>query len=275
MTLLDPNPTPLEADGPRWTGGCLGPGDPPPVLHRRPAGLSRVLLVCDHAGHLVPSGVSLGVGEQDLRRHIGYDIGALAVAERLSDALGAELIAQRYSRLVIDCNRPPHEADAMPCRVDGTDVPGNRELTPAGAAARVAEIFAPYHSTIAASLDRRAARGEETVLVAVHSFTAHHGDYPEPRPWPVSFLYHREPELSETLARALQDRGVEAGLNVPYKVDDRGDYTIPVHAERRGLLSSLVEFRQDTLADQAGVAAAAALIAETLPIALDRIAPEL
>lgn len=275
MTLLDPTPTPLEADGPRWSGGCLAPGDPPPVLHRRPAGLSRVLLVCDHAGHLVPSGVSLGVGEQDLRRHIGYDIGALAVAERLSEALGAELIAQRYSRLVIDCNRPPHEADAMPERADGTDVPGNRDMGRAGAAARVAEIFAPYHSAIAASLDRRAARGEETVLVAVHSFTPRHGDHPAPRPWPISFLFNREPDLSETLARVLGDRGIEAGLNQPYVVDDRGDYTIPVHAERRGLLSTLVEMRQDRLADEAGIETAAALLADALTIALDRITPEL
>ncbi|UOM36446.1 N-formylglutamate amidohydrolase [Acuticoccus sp. I52.16.1] len=261
----------MDAAGPRWEGGLLAPGDPAPVLQRRADSASPILLVCDHAGRRVPSRCHLGVAEQDLCRHIAWDLGASAVAERLSDALDAELIAQRYSRLVIDCNRPPHEPDAMPPRVDGTAVPGNAAVTPADAAARVAEVFMPYHAAIGASLDRRAARGERTVLVAVHSFTPLHRDYPGARPWPVTFLYNRLPALSETLAHISQARGVMAGLNVPYVVDDRGDYTIPVHAERRGLPSTLVEMRQDTLADDAGVAAAAALLADIIPLALDRI----
>ena len=272
MTLADTrSPVLLGAEGPRWDDGVLAPGAPSPVLHRLPDATSRILLICDHAGHLVPPRCALGVGEQDLCRHIGYDIGALAVAERLSDALGAELIAQRYSRLVIDCNRPPHAADAMPPRVDGTTIPGNAAIAPAEAAARVAEIFMPYHAAISASLDRRAARGEATVLIAVHSFTPHHRDYPGARPWPITFLYNRLPALSEALARILHDRGVMAGLNVPYMVDDHGDYAIPVHAERRGLVSTLIEMRQDTIADPAGVAAAADRLADLLPIALDRI----
>ncbi len=265
-------PSPLDPGGPRWEGGCLGPEDPPPVMRLREGAATRILLTCDHAGHRVPSNVALGVGEQDLCRHIGYDIGALAVAERLSGALDAELIAQRYSRLVIDCNRPPHAPDAMPRRVDGTTVPGNAAITPSGAAARVAEIFMPYHAAIEASLDRRAARGEATVLVAVHSFTPQHRDYPGARPWPITFLYNRQPALSLALAAILGERGVNAGLNVPYEVDDASDYAIPVHAERRGIVSTLVEVRQDTIGDAEGVAAAAALLAGIIPLALDRIA---
>ena len=56
----------------------------------------------------------LGLPESELTRHIAWDIGIAGVAEMLSKHLDAHLIAQRYSRLVIDCNRPPHVASSIP-----------------------------------------------------------------------------------------------------------------------------------------------------------------
>lgn len=260
-----------ERGGYRWPDGLLGPDDPDPVLNLRAGSPSPLLLVCDHGGNAVPGGLELGVGAGDLARHIGYDIGALAVARHLSEALDAELIAQRYSRLVIDCNRPPHAPSAMPARVDGTDVPANAALAPSAAAARVAELFMPYHAAIAASLDRRRARGEATVLFAVHSFTPSHGDFPGERPWPVSFLFRHRPELSEAMRDHLTAEGFLVGMNEPYDVDDFTDYTIPVHAEARGLASALVEIRQDGIGDAAGQAAWAERLARALPAAAERV----
>jgi hypothetical protein len=46
----------------------------------------------------------LRVSESERARHIGWDIGIGAVSTQLADALGARMVAQRYSRLVIDCN---------------------------------------------------------------------------------------------------------------------------------------------------------------------------
>jgi predicted N-formylglutamate amidohydrolase len=230
-----------------------------------------LLLVCDHGGNAVPRGLDLGVGPADLERHIGYDIGALAVAERLSAALDAELIAQRYSRLVIDCNRPPHAPSAMPARVDGTQVPANAALAPSQAAARVGELFMPYHAAIAASLDRRLARGEATVLIAVHSYTPHHGDFPGERPWPVAFLYRQLPALSQALRDLLSREGFRVGMNEPYDVDDFTDYTIPVHAEARGLVSTLVEIRQNGIGDEAGQDAWGERMARVLPAAMELV----
>jgi predicted N-formylglutamate amidohydrolase len=263
-------PTGRERGTYRWPGGLLGPEDPDPVLHMRAGSHAPVLFVCDHGGNAVPRGLDLGVEAGELDRHIGYDIGALGVAKHLSEALEAELIAQRYSRLVIDCNRPPHAASAMPARVDGTDVPANAALSPPGAAARVAEIFMPYHGAIAASLDKRLERGEPTVLFAVHSYTPHHGDFPGERPWPVSFLFRHRPGLSRALRDILADEGLLVGMNEPYDLDDFTDYTIPVHAEARGLTSALVEIRQDGIGEAAGQAAWAARLARVLPAAIER-----
>ena len=50
----------------------------------------------------------------------GEILGIAGVADRLSDALGAHLIAQRYSRLVVDCNRPPTAESAIPLVSEAT-----------------------------------------------------------------------------------------------------------------------------------------------------------
>src|SRR6201992_2540286 len=103
------SPPPLETPLP------LSREDVPPVLERNAAGRSPFLLTSDHYGRVLPKSLAnLGVSESELARHIAWDIGIAGVAERLADHLDAHLIAQRYSRLVIDCNRPPQVASSIP-----------------------------------------------------------------------------------------------------------------------------------------------------------------
>src|SRR4030081_1490285 len=86
----------------------LEAADVPPVFEKNAAGRSPFLLTCDHYGRLVPQALrDLGVASSEMERHIAWDVGIAGVAEQLSGALDAHLVAQRYSRLVIDCNRPP------------------------------------------------------------------------------------------------------------------------------------------------------------------------
>lgn len=86
----------------------LGPRDPAPVELLNSASRHPVLLVCEHAGQQIPERLSgLGLSRTDLDRHIGWDIGAAAVTRKLAHAMGAPAVLQAYSRLVIDCNRPP------------------------------------------------------------------------------------------------------------------------------------------------------------------------
>ncbi len=250
--------------GPRWADGLLGVDEPDAAQiedHGAAQGSSPFLLICDHASNRVPASLNgLGVPQAELERHIGWDIGALDVARRMAAAMRTRLIHQAYSRLVIDCNRPPHVEQAFPLRSDGTDIPGNAAMDRIGAAARVAEIFHPYHAAIAAELDSRADR--PTVLLSMHSYTPKHGDFPEPRPWPVSLLFNRDNRFSDALAAHLRRRGVKVGMNQPYVVDDEGDYAIPVHAERRGIPHSLVEVRQDLIETEDGARRWAAILTE-------------
>jgi predicted N-formylglutamate amidohydrolase len=98
----------MASEGMGETSLLLGQEDLPPVHEHNAAGRSPFLLTCDHYGRLFPRALGdLGMAKSELTRHIAWDIGIAGVAEALSDHLGAHLIAQRYSRLVIDCKRPP------------------------------------------------------------------------------------------------------------------------------------------------------------------------
>ena len=61
--------------------------------------------------------------------------------------------------------------------------------------------------------------------------------------------------------------GPVVGDNQPYKMDEV-DFTIPHHAGGRGLDYLELEVRQDLLADPAGQAEIAAIVARLLPAAL-------
>ncbi len=235
-----------------------------PVLEKNAGGRSRFLLTCDHYGRMIPPQFgTLGLPESELARHIACDIGIAGVAERLSDALGAHLIAQRYSRLVIDCNRPPDAPSAIPPISEATAIPGNTGLSAGEAQARRQLIFVPYHARIAQTIDRRLARRMPTVLLSLHSFTPVYAGIK--RPWHIGTLYHRDAVLPPLLLRVLRaEAGLVVGDNQPYAVDDETDYTIPTHGEKRGLINSGLEIRQDLIAEKAGQIAWAERLARIL-----------
>ncbi len=241
----------------------LTPPDPMPVLRVNAEGRAPFLLTADHAGSAVPKSLGdQGVSAGDRLRHIGWDIGIWEVTRRLAEFLDAVAIGQAYSRLVIDCNRNPAWPGAMPVVSESTDIPGNVGLGAAERALRVAEIFQPYHAAIAAELDRR----PSAVMVAMHSFTPIYKGLV--RPWHFGVLFHRHSALSLILARLLrQEDGLVIGENEPYSVSDTSDYSIPVHAEARGLPYLELEIRQDLIADAAGQAEWAARLGRLIPLA--------
>ncbi len=230
----------------------LGSEEVPPVHENNASGRSPYLLACDHYGRLIPRVLGdLGLPAAELTRHIAWDIGVAGVADALSGHLDAHLIAQRYSRLVIDCNRPPEVASSIPRISEATAIPGNEGLTGDAIAARRQAIFQPYHRRIGEVIDRRLRDGVPTVLVSLHSFTPVYAGVA--RPWHIGTLYHRDIRLPPLLLKLLRaEPDLVVGDNEPYAVSDQTDHTIPVHGEARGLINSGIEIRQDLIADQAG-----------------------
>jgi predicted N-formylglutamate amidohydrolase len=247
----------------------LAADEPPPVFVYNARGASPLLLVADHAGKAIPRALGrLGVAAPESERHIAWDIGVAGVGLILADALGAMLIQQNYSRLVIDCNRPPGAPTSIPEISELTPIPGNVGLTDAEKEVRAREIFWPYHERIEAELERRRHAGRPTALIALHSFTPVFKGVA--RSWHVALLYNRDPRLAHRLLTLFQEEpSLVVGDNQPYFVSDATDYTIPVHGERRGLAHTLIEIRQDLIAEESGQRKWAGILARVLPQAYE------
>jgi predicted N-formylglutamate amidohydrolase len=253
------------------TENLLAVGEPEPVTVDDGTGKSPFLLVADHAGNLIPRVLGrLGIADAECVRHIAWDIGIAGLGHMLADALDATFIRQNYSRLVIDCNRPPGTPTSIAEISEYTSIPGNVGLSEADKAARAREIFWPYHDRIEAALDRRRQAARPVVLISLHSFTPIFKGVT--RPWHAAVLYNRDPRLAHRLkALLMAERELIIGENTPYSVTDATDYTIPVHAERRRLEHVLIEIRQDLIADESGQRAWSERLARLLPRAYDEL----
>lgn len=222
----------------------LTKSDPQPVEILNGHSDHPLLLVCEHAGQAIPEKLKrLGISRVDLDSHIGWDIGAEAVTRGIAQALGAPAVIQRYSRLVIDCNRPSGAPDEIPETSDGVAMPGNRRLEPNARKARRQEIFEPFHQTVSTYFELHARR----IVLSIHSFTPQlDGVY---RPWEVGFLFRKDSETSRYLGKSLHEMhpDLTIGMNEPYQIDDSSDWFVPHHGEARGVPHSLIEIRNDLI----------------------------
>lgn len=235
---------------PRSIEPFFAPDDPEPVEILREQGKSVFVLTADHAGRAIPRRLgTLGLSAAELETHIAWDIGIGGVGRLLSAALDAPLVLQRYSRLVIDCNRDPAVQSSIATLSEDTPIPGNLSLSQSERELRRQSIFEPYHAAIAEILARRAAAASATIMVALHSMTPVFRGVS--RPMHAAVLYDRDERFAKCVLAALRDEvGLTVAENQPYFVSPATDYTIPHHAEGR-MAYAEIELRQDLIVGEA------------------------
>lgn len=242
----------------------LAPSDPAPVLVEDRGIEAPFLVVCDHAGNAIAACLDgLGLPEEARTAHIAWDLHALPFAQALAAQLGATLVAQRYSRLVVDCNRQLHARDSMAAVSDGVVIPGNALLREHHREARAAEILQPYQGRIAAEIALR--RPAPFSIISVHSCTSRlQGGLP--RPWHLGLISGPDARLRRALFEGMQaaDGGFTVGENVPYVVDMVNDYTLPVHAEAQHIPYVELEWRNDVIADPVDRSRLVGIVAKAL-----------
>ena len=219
------------------------------------------LVTCDHAANTVPEAVipggSLGISDEDMNRHIAYDLGAAGVARHLAGLLDSPMVRTDFSRLVIDPNRGPDDPTLVMKIYDGTIIPANRHADAAEIGRRLELCYRPYH---AAYEDLASRPG--TAICAVHSFTAQFKGRSW-RPWEVAVLWCRDDRIARPLIEELRASGLTVGDNEPYSGHLSGD-SIDRHALRHGRLNVLVEVRNDLIRDAASQRAWAERLAPAL-----------
>lgn len=218
-----------------------------------PDGDPRFLFLCDHASNALPERYgTLGLGAEELERHIGWDIGAAEVVRNLSEGFHAPAVLGIYSRLLIDLNREPADPTLIMQLSDGAIIPGNRTLDETERHFRLTHFFEPYHAAVASEIDRAMTAGQVPLLVSVHSFTQSWKSVP--RPWHIGLLWDRDDRAIKPLKEILErNEGMVIGDNEPYRGNLKGD-CLYTHGTTRGLPHVLFEIRQDLIGDAEGVA---------------------
>ncbi|MSQ86767.1 MAG: N-formylglutamate amidohydrolase [Alphaproteobacteria bacterium] len=235
----------------------LMPDELPAVEVYRPSASSPLLIHCDHGGNAVPRGLNdLGLSPDVLSRHVGWDIGAAAVARQLAVNLDATAVIARYSRLVIDLNRALGDNDAFPAMSDGIAIPGNAALTQGDLNARADHLFWPYHKALDSELARIKAQQKIPVMFSVHSFTPAlmESERSQPRPWHCGVMFSRDRRFGDHLIAALRGvPGMAVGVNEPYSGVTHG-YCMKMHGLAQGMPHAQIEIRQDLICSEAGQA---------------------
>jgi predicted N-formylglutamate amidohydrolase len=237
---------------------------PSPVEILNEHGRSKVVLICEHASNHIPTQYhGLGLSDEDLARHIAWDVGAGALTRQLSESLDAPAFIAGYSRLLIDLNRPRGAPDSIIICSEATDVPGNAAVPQAERDLRYERIFQPFHEAITCFLDERVSKAAPTCIISIHSFTP--SFLGRSRPWHAGVLFGAAKGLADDVIGALRESGaLHVGANVPYTTSPDDDYALFVHGDQRGLPALLLEIRSDGVADQQGVDRWAAILARVI-----------
>lgn len=181
--------------------------------------------------------------DDQMGRHIAYDIGAAGVTARLCERLGAPGVLANFSRLLIDPNRGEDDPTLVMRLSDGAVVPGNANIDNAEIEQRRALYYDPYHAAIDTAIDTGLATSRPPVVLSVHTFTESWRG--KPRPWDAGILWDKDPRLARPLMDGLSDEAdLTIGDNEPYSGKLKND-CLYKHGTRRGLAHALVEIRQD------------------------------
>jgi len=194
-------------------------------------GAGGLVLTCEHASASIPECYgSLGLRPQEVSDHIGWDIGASAVARTLAQELSAPLVEAACSRLVIDCNRSLSDHDLVVAEVHEVSVPGNAGIDGEERARRQRAYYDPYHQAIDTLV---AGRAGTSLLLSVHSFTPELRG--QRREFDIGVLYDDHVQQAEDLIGGLLAAGFAVRRNQPYSALDGLIFSAQSHGRRHGI----------------------------------------
>ena len=220
-----------------------------------------VFVFADHASNHVPDWVGdLGVSDEDMQRHIAWDIGTETVARTLCGLLDCAGLICGFSRLVIDANREEFAPGLIPEVSDATNIPANHGLSNAQREARIERLYRAYHNAIGDALDARPG----ALALSIHSFTPQLRGHPE-RKTDIGLLVKTDTQTADAFIAQMADIRPDllVEINEPYSAYDL-NHTVDHNVVPRGLRHLAIELRQDHIGTHDDAVALAHILARAI-----------
>ena len=225
----------------------------------------ELVLTCEHASCAVPVEYDdLGLDDEQLREHIGWDVGAGGLTEVLAQRLGVPAVQSGVSRLLIDCNRDLADHDLIVSASHGVPVPGNQDIDAVERERRIHEFYEPYHDAI----DHVLATRQDALLLSVHSFTPVLNG--RERRFDAGVLFDSGVAEAEQFGAGLASAGLKVRYNQPYSGLDGLIFSARTHGMRHGLRYLELEVNNRLLRDAAGINAITTAVVQALQPMLER-----
>ena len=240
----------------------------PTILH--PKSREGVVILCDHATNHIPDGYeNLGLGQDVLESHIGWDIGAADVARCMSFMMNVPAVFAPASRLLIDCNRHPENPALVPATSDGVSVPANQQLSASSIEHRKKAYYDPFHNVCSELIQDHIDEGHSPLIIGLHSFTPTMDGIE--RPWQIGFMWDEDPRLAQAMIGLIErETDLVVGINEPYSGKELY-HTMQRHGEFHGLPQCVIEIRNDLITEGEGMIRQwAALLADCLDECMSR-----
>jgi len=246
--------------------------DLPPVLIENQQGKSRFVILCDHSSNNIPKKYdNLGISEAERQMHVAWDPGTLDVAKTLAQMFDAPLIYSTISRLVIDKNRSRDRNDLIPSTSEYIKISGNENISQTERQQRINDYHIPYHNAITNLLDEREELGINNVIMSIHSFTPTYMGIK--RPWEIGLIPGIDERFTRAVFEALNENKepMNVGWNEPYAADHGVHYTMDIHSDKRGLHGTMVEIRNNEIADEGGIDRWVKILGSAMKSAINKI----
>lgn len=205
----------------------------------------RLVFTCEHASAELPEPWTWP--EQDrwlVDTHWASDIGAADFTRRIAGLMNAPAVLSRFSRLLIDPNRPLESDTLFRENAEGRMVHLNEGLLEAERRRRIERFYHPYHAAVSSTVERSAC---DTVF-SIHTFT---DDYEgEKRSLELGVLFDHDEEPAYRLVRHLADAGFHVAPNEPWSGKIGLAYSPVRHAREFGRCALEIEARQDLIVDE-------------------------
>ena len=222
-----------------------------------------VLLTCEHASNRLPRPWQWPEDDRRLiEMHWAIDIGAEALTRELAAHMPAVGVLARFTRLLVDPNRPLDSSTLFRTEADHQPVRLNQDLSDTERKQRIDHYYRPYHAAIGRCVSKHAPR----LILAMHSFTPVYQGHR--RAVEIGILHADQPEIAERWRAHLSHSGMDVRINEPYAGGEGFMFAPLHHAREAGIPALELELRQDIVGDPARRPQLVTLLADLLKVTM-------